>query len=193
MNAPPTPSDMPPKDDWTSDDLDRLPEDGVRREIFDGVLHVTPSPSSVHQSLALLLGAALMQNCPEQFFVSQANDVVVDPRRRFAPDLLVVNFEAAKTQSYKFAAADVVLAAEIVSPSTTGIDRISKPTFYAQAGIPFFWLIETSGGLSVGVFELDDVSKHYKQIGTFSGDDTISLDQPWPIEIPLRTIRPRNL
>ncbi|WP_127499823.1 Uma2 family endonuclease [Actinoplanes solisilvae] len=186
-------SDMPPKDDWTSDDLDRFPEDGIRREIFDGVLHVTPSPSSVHQSLALLLGAALMHGCPDEFFVSQANDVVVDPSRRFAPDLLVVNFEAAKSRSHKFAAADVVLAAEIVSSSTTGIDRVSKPTFYAQAGIQFFWLIETIDGLSVSVFELDPVDKHYEQIGIFTSDDTISLDRPWPIEIPLSTIRPRNL
>lgn len=34
-------SDMPPKDDWTSSDLEKFPEDGVRRELFDGVLHVT--------------------------------------------------------------------------------------------------------------------------------------------------------
>ena len=182
----------PSKDDWTSKDLDRLPEDGVRREIFDGVLRVTPSPSSVHQSLALLLGAAMIRNCPEHLFVTQANDVVIDPRRRFIPDLLVVSFEAAQAGGGKFAAADVVLAAEIVSPSTKNIDNVTKPHYYARAGIPFYWLIETSDGLSVTAFERNPDGA-YEPIASFSGDDTIRLDRPWQIEIPLKNVRPRNL
>ena len=38
-------SDMPPGGGWTTDDLDALPEDGRRRELLDGVLLVSPSPS----------------------------------------------------------------------------------------------------------------------------------------------------
>ena len=30
-------SDLPPADGWTTDDLDALPDDGVRRELLDGV------------------------------------------------------------------------------------------------------------------------------------------------------------
>ena len=37
-------SEVPPYDGWTTDDLATLPEDGVRRELLDGVLHVSPSP-----------------------------------------------------------------------------------------------------------------------------------------------------
>ena len=39
-------------------------------------------------------------------------------------------------------------------------------------------------------YELTD--KIYEPVGTCTGDDTIRLDRPWPIEIPLRSIRPRN-
>jgi hypothetical protein len=35
-------SDLPPSDGWTTDDLAALPEDGVRRELLDGVLHASP-------------------------------------------------------------------------------------------------------------------------------------------------------
>jgi len=35
--------------DWTVDDLDRRPEDGLRYELVDGVLLVTPAPEPVHQ------------------------------------------------------------------------------------------------------------------------------------------------
>ncbi|MGK5680724.1 Uma2 family endonuclease [Actinoplanes sp. URMC 104] len=186
-------SDMPPRSDWTSEDLDRLPEDGVRREIFDGVLHVTPSPSSVHQALSGFLFYALSASCPERYFVSQMNDVIVSRNRVCIPDLLVVDFEAAKTRTGKFAARDVTLAVEIVSPSTKNIDHLTKPAFYARAGIPFYWLIETSGELTVAAYELNREVEIYEPIGMFEGDDTIRLDRPWHIEIPLSTIRPRNL
>lgn len=185
-------SDLPPADGWTSRDLDGLPEDGTRRELLDGVLHVTPSPSSVHQALAILLGAELTRSCPEHLFVSQANDVELSVRRQFVPDLLVVTFEAARSQRGKFAAADVVLAAEIVSPGSQSMDRVTKPALYAKAGIPFYWLIETTGELTVTTYELDTSDGVYRPSGTFADDDTIRLDQPWPMEIPMSVIRPRN-
>src|SRR5688572_23088921 len=37
---------------WTVDMLDALPDDGQRYEVIDGVLHVTPAPSDVHQIVA---------------------------------------------------------------------------------------------------------------------------------------------
>jgi Uma2 family endonuclease len=96
-------SDVPPSDDWvpppggwTTDDLDTLPEDNVRRELLDGVLLVSPSPSSIHQVIAGRLMVALEQTCPDHLFVSQANDVQISPRRQFIPDVLVTTFEAAR-------------------------------------------------------------------------------------------------
>jgi Uma2 family endonuclease len=187
-------SDMPPPEGWTSKDLERFPEDGVRRELFDGVMHVTPpAPSSIHQTLAGLLMAELTQSCPEHLFVSQANEVELSENRVYIPDLLVITFEAAKSGRGKFPASDTVLVAEIVSPSTRGTDSLTKPTGYAQAGIPFFWLIETRNDLEIIAFALNQSTKEYEEVATFSGNDTIRLEQPWPIEIPLASVRPRNL
>jgi Uma2 family endonuclease len=186
-------SNIPPADGWTVDDLDVLPEDGVRRELIDGVLHVSPSPSPAHQALVILLGHALMENCPEELFVSQANDVVLSTRRQFIPDLLVVKFAAAKAPGSKFQASDVVVAIEIVSPSSQSMDRVMKPALYAKAGIPFYWLIETINGLTVTTYQIDHEDGVYQPTGTFSDEDVIQLDEPWPIEIPVRAIRPRNL
>ncbi|MDI6098607.1 Uma2 family endonuclease [Actinoplanes sp. NEAU-A12] len=185
-------SDMPPADGWTVDDLDALPEDGVRRELIDGVLHAPPAPSPAHQALVILLGHALMEGCPEALFVSQANDVILSSRRQFIPDLLVVTFESAKTVG-KFQASDVVLAIEIVSPSSQSMDRVMKPALYAKAGIPFYWLIETANGLTVTTYRIDQEDGVYQPTGTFTDSDTIRLDEPWPLEIPVTTIRPRNL
>ena len=51
MTAVPTDYD-PPGDGWTTDDLDQLPDDGRRREIIDGALIVSPSPTNIHQVIA---------------------------------------------------------------------------------------------------------------------------------------------
>jgi len=37
------------KPEWTVDDLDAIPDDGLQRELFDGVLVVSPAPIPVHQ------------------------------------------------------------------------------------------------------------------------------------------------
>jgi hypothetical protein len=60
-------SDRPPGDGWTADELDALPEDRVCRELLDEVLLVSPFPSSVHQVIAMRLGVALEQTCPDYF------------------------------------------------------------------------------------------------------------------------------
>ncbi|GAA3336922.1 Uma2 family endonuclease [Amorphoplanes nipponensis] len=183
-------SGLPPADGWTVDDLQALPDDGVRRELIDGALHVPPSPTSIHQVIAMRLGVALEQTCPDHLFVSQANDVELSSRRMFIPDVLVTTFEAARRRSGSFLADEVVLAVEIVSPGSQSVDRVLKPALYAKAGIPHFWLIETDGGITVHTFRLDSGAEVYEPSGSFT--DVISTDSPWRLEIPVAGLRPRN-
>jgi Uma2 family endonuclease len=184
-------SDVPPTGGWTTDDLDALPEDGVRRELLDGVLHISPFPSSVHQVIAARLLVALEATCPGYLFVSQANDVQISKRRLFSPDVLVTTFEAAERRSGKFAPQEVVLAVEIVSPSSQSMDRVVKPALYAKAGIPFYWMIEIDGALTVHTYKLDFEDDVYQPSGTFT--DVVKIDEPWRFEVPVAALRPRNL
>jgi Uma2 family endonuclease len=184
-------SDVPPADGWTTNDLDAMPEDGVRRELIDGVLHVSPSPSSIHQVIAMRLGVALEHACPEDLFVSQANDVRINSRRQFIPDVLVVTFEAASRRTGRYSADEVVLAVEIVSPSSQSMDRVMKPALYAKAGIPFYWMVEIDGGLTVHTYKLELEDEVYQPSGTFT--EVIEVDQPWPIKISVAALRPRIL
>jgi Uma2 family endonuclease len=181
---------LPPADGWTVDDLHALPDDGVRRELIDGAVHVSPSPTSVHQVIAAYLMVALDQTCPDHLFVSQANDVELSPRRMFIPDVLVTTFEAARRRSGSFLADEVVLAVEIVSPGSQSVDRVLKPALYAKAGIPHFWLIETDDGITVQTFRLNADAGTYEPSGSFT--DVVSAEVPWPIEIPVAALRPRK-
>lgn len=183
-------SAVPPADGWTVDDLDALPDDGVRRELIDGALHVSPSPTSVHQVIAMRLGVTLERTCPDHLFVSQSNDVQLSPRRLFIPDVLVTTFEAARRRGGSFMADEVLLAVEIVSPGSQSMDRVLKPALYAKAGIPNYWLIETDGDITVHTYRLDRQAEVFEPSGSFT--DVITADEPWHIEIPIAGLRPRN-
>ncbi|MDT5031023.1 MAG: hypothetical protein QOC94_1194 [Actinoplanes sp.] len=181
----------PPAGGWTTDDLDALPEDGLRRELLDGVLLVSPSPTDIHQIIAGRLMVALEETCPDSLQVTQAVEVRVSDRRSFIPDVLIATDEAAKRHARFYAPQEVVLAVEVVSPTSQSIDRFMKPALYAKAGIPFYWMVETEGGLKVHTYKLKFEDEVYQPSGTFT--DAIKIDQPWRIDIPMARLRPRHL
>lgn len=190
--------EIKPADDWTEDglttfDLDELPADGRRRELIDGVLHMPPSPSWAHQTLAGLLMARMHAECPAEFAVTQAVEVRVSTLRSFIPDVMVVTADATTTPSRKsaslFRPEAVILVVEIVSPSTVAMDRVMKPALYAEADIPYYWRIETAGGVAVHTHKLDPSARVYRETGAHH--TVIETDEPWPIHIPIKEISPR--
>jgi Uma2 family endonuclease len=183
--------DRMPSDGWTTDDLDALPEDGVRRELLDGVLLVSPAPTNTHQKIALLLGAALDRRCPKELDVNLAVEVRLSPRRSFIPDVVVTTAEAAQRQPRWFPPHQVVLAVEIVSPSSEAMDRFMKPTLLAQAGVSCYWRIETRDGVVVHTHRLDPVSELFVPSGEFR--DVVEVTEPWELSIPVAEITPRWL
>ena len=182
-------SDCPSAEILTTDDLEKFPEDNVRRELLDGVLLVSPSPSSTHQIIAGRLMVALDEDCPSDKAVTQNVDVYFSKLRSFAPDVLVITAAAARRTERPFMSHEVVLAVEIVSPTSVGMDRVAKPAFYAGAGIPYFWRIETDGGIVVHTYKIDPVHETYQPTGTFS--DVIKTSEPWPITLPISRLAPR--
>jgi hypothetical protein len=50
---------------FTVEELDRLPDDGRRYELLDGVLVVSPRPTTIYQFAAFQLGKVLDAACPE--------------------------------------------------------------------------------------------------------------------------------
>jgi Uma2 family endonuclease len=182
--------DLPAAGDWTTDDLDALPEDGVRREIIDGVLIVSPSPTRFHQTLALLLGGALERICPAEFDVTQGVEIGISPRRSLCPDVLVTTARAAARNPSRYPPHEVVLAVEIVSTGSVTMDRVTKPALYAQAQIPFYWRIETEGGIVVHTHMYDPVAEAYRPTGSF--EQVVEVDQPWEIRLPVASFTPRR-
>ncbi|WP_405100859.1 Uma2 family endonuclease [Micromonospora sp. NBC_01412] len=185
-------SDQPPEGGWTTDDLAALPEDGRRRELLDGVLLVSPSPTRVHQTIAGRLMVALEEDCPDEYDVTQGVEVRINRTRSFIPDVLVTTSVAARRQPSRYEAHEVVLAVEIVSPSTLSIDRVLKPALYAQAGIPYFWRIEVEDdGLVVHTHRIDPVDEVYTETGRWT--KVVDTGEPFPVNLPVGRITPRHL
>jgi Uma2 family endonuclease len=127
--------------DW--EEIEHNP-DGPRVELISGEFSVTPPPSGQHQyvgdMLRMALYHALREAGRDDLYVVTAIGVELDTSNGFIPDIAVLNTRPFATM---FHAGQVVLAVEIVSPSTTKQDRMVKPAAYASAGVPFFWLVES--------------------------------------------------
>ncbi len=143
-----------------------MPDDGVRRELIDGVLHVPPARSPVHQFLGAALVMSLDVSCPNTMAVTQAVEVRLNARRSFIPDAVVLNAEAARRAPGPFVPHEVILAIEIVSPMSQAMDRVTKPALFAKAGIPSYWRIETDGAISVDTYRIDPADEVYLPFGT---------------------------
>jgi Uma2 family endonuclease len=176
---------------WTTDDLDELPESQRHHELIDGMLIVPPAPTYVHQTVILRLGTVLEDSCPPEYAVTQGVEMRISRTRSLIPDVVAIEAEAAASRrSGKFAPHEVLLAVEVVSPTLVTMDRITKRALYAQAGIPFYWLVETSPLLVVKTHRLDQATQQYEPTGEFA--NKVTTGEPWPIDFSVSRLVPRH-
>ena len=133
--------------------------------------------------------AALEEECPDDYDVTQGVEVRINRTRSFIPDVLVTTSTAAAREPSKYEPHEVVLAVEIVSPSTRSIDRVLKPALYAQAGIPYYWRIETEDALEVVTYRIDAVNEVYIETGRWT--KFVDTGEPFPMNLPISRITPR--
>lgn len=129
---------------FTIEEYYELPEDGMRYELYDGALHVTPPPGVGH-ALVLSRLQMLIAHLPTDLIALQNVGVRLGASRVLVPDLLVCSEARALSPARDLGPSDVVLLAEAESPSSAGMDRTAKPVMYAEAGIPTYLRIVPSG------------------------------------------------
>ena len=153
------------------------PYTGRREELIDGALMMSPGPSSPHQRISFRLATVLDKAVPEELEIQEAMNVRLASGRIIIPDVVV--HTRVGTDDTFIPAADVLMIIEIVSPSTKLVDRWLKPHMAAEAGIPYFWLVEPEGP-TVTVHELDNGS--YREVATASGENRLTVTEPFPVE-----------
>ena len=129
---------------YTADMVRSLPEDGNRYETVHGELLVTPAPRLPHQdvlsTLFLRLGTYLARWPVGRVLTSPADiswgsDVLVQP------DLFVAPLDEVRSGDWT-RVKTLLLAVEILSPSTHRADRFTKRRVYQEAGVATYWVVE---------------------------------------------------
>ncbi|HEU5356112.1 MAG TPA: Uma2 family endonuclease [Actinocrinis sp.] len=183
MSAPTLP--ITPEDGWTLDNLpDNLPK---HTELIRGVLVVSPQ-KIWHMAVLDVLRVLLQGEAPEQYVILREMAVKRSPRSAPEPDLSVVHASAFDWDKSVLQPADVLVAAEVISPESEERDREDKPLMYAAMGIPTFWLIERGADNAPIVHEHQLYGGSYQLKHTHIGHMT--TDVPFPIDIPLKTPKP---
>lgn len=165
-----TPSDYqsPPPGKWTYEDYCRLPEDGIRYEIIEGVLYMSPAPRIKHQAVSAKLFSRL------EFFVEQHDaglalyapvDVMLPGLATpVQPDIVFVAKERLAIASDERIEGAPDLVVEVLSPSNWGVDRGKKAEVYAQAGVREYWIVDADAR-TIELFVLE--KNIYKLLGKY--------------------------
>lgn len=142
------PARSEPRKQWTLEEVRALRNrstGGTRYELVDGELLVTPSPTGVHQLAVQLLCAALYPYARKEKLglASLApRDVDPEPGRSVQPDVFVVPPD----QITRFRGGDPVerllLAAEVLSPSSARGDRVKKRALYQRNRVSEYWIVD---------------------------------------------------
>lgn len=130
---------------WTVDDLQDLPDDGNRYEIIDGELFVTPAPSWPHQRAILELTEALrdyLRREPIGEVLIAPADVTFSPARSVQPDVFVVPLIEGRRARRFEDVGRLLLAVEVLSPSTARADRVAKRTLFREEHVDEYWLVD---------------------------------------------------
>lgn len=162
--------------DWggyTIADLEAMPDDddGLHYELDDGCLVVSPPPPTAHNIAATELAFLLQPALGQDYRVVVEGSLLFDERNYRQSDVLVIRRAGART--VYAAPPDVLLAVEVMSPSSKRRDRFIKPAQYAAAGIAHFWRLEPADRILV-TYALD--GEIYRETGRFT--DEVVVDEP---------------
>jgi len=170
---------MPRDGDWTVADLADIPEDGLQYELADGVLLVSPAPRPRHQVVVGELHVLLRAACPADLQVLFTPvDFQPTDRRSLQPDLLVVRrTDVGETRIV----APLLLAVEVLSPSTRSKDLLLKRGLYEDSGVTSYWVVDPAEP-SVLALQLNGAGR-YVEVGRAVREQVLRLDLPFPIEL----------
>jgi Uma2 family endonuclease len=162
----------------TYDDLAAMPEpgvDGLRKELIDGELYVTPSPIRRHQDAVEVIVGALhihrRAHGGKLYFAPM--DVRFSDRTVVEPDVLyIAPARVDELTDGRFV--DIVpdLVVEVSSPSTRRLDLVKKRGLYEREGVREFWFVDLDEDV-VDVYRLDETG-HYGTPETLAVGDVLT-------------------
>jgi Uma2 family endonuclease len=163
-------------------------------ELVEGRLLMSPSPAFRHSRAMGRLFVQLVNQASADLEVVQENDIdlglapIDEPGSSRRPDIMVVRQELGDrltTEGGMVPASEVVLAVEIVSPSSKRIDHVHKRHDYADAGIPNYWIVDIDEPISLTACRLtEEFGYQDDQVAT----GLFRAEVPFPVEVNLERL-----
>jgi Uma2 family endonuclease len=129
---------------WTAEMVRALPEDGNKYECVYGELLVSPAPRPWHEVIVGRLFAILTEYVQRErlgHVFGSRSDISWSDDTLVQPDVFVVPLSEARTLTWS-AMKHLLLAVEVLSPSTTRADRFTKRRLYQDVRIPLYWIVD---------------------------------------------------
>jgi Uma2 family endonuclease len=163
---------------FTLADLDRLPENGLRYELVEGVLLVTPSRPAAHQDAVVNLALKLRAHCPPTARVlpgplafRPTTDLLLQP------DVLVFSREDTGTEWLEL---PLLLAVEVLCPATRTTDLVLKRVMYEQSGVAAYWIFDPEAEV-LTVLEMEN--GRYVERAVVKGDEGFEAEVPFGVRV----------
>ena len=154
----------------TYEDYAAIPNDGKRYEILEGELAVTPAPNLKHQTVSVNLIVLLSQHIREKDLGKLYHapvDLILESTSILQPDLLFVAKARQGILTNRAVEGAPDLIVEILSPSTSRTDRVTKAQIYARHRVPAYWIVDPDQEI-IDVYLLNGDS--YRLAVTLQGD-----------------------
>lgn len=157
--------------------LEALPRNMVG-QIINGSLHANPRPSGPHGLVASTLGMDL--GTPYQRGKGGPGGwwIIDEPELHMSQQVLVPDIAGwrhttlpAIPQDHRFTVAPNWVC-EVLSPSTSRVDRVEKMPVYATHGVEYLWLVDPADK-TMETFTLID--GRWTLTGSFKDDDTVAV------------------
>ena len=130
----------------TYDDLARMPDDGMRHEIIDGVHFVTPTPIVRHQRIVGRLFHAMADYLDVYPDIGEAFGVPLDtvftPWDVVEPDLVFVAADQRSILTEPNIQGAPALVVEVLSPGTKKRDLGVKKDLFDRGGVREYWIVD---------------------------------------------------
>lgn len=159
----------------TYKDYAALPADGRRYEIHEGELSVTPAPSPRHQRILRNLNELVWEHVKSRGLgevLFAPIDCILSDTTIVQPDLVYLDTARLSAVSARGIEGAPTLVVEILSPTTTVIDRSTKLQLYARYGIPYYWIVDPEAR-TIETYRLAEGG--YQLAGQAAGAQPVSL------------------
>lgn len=121
-------------------------DDEDRRELIDGELVEVEVPTDAHEAAVIALGAMLWNWARvdrRARVLASGYKIKIADDRGVMPDVQLYRTEnPTPRQEAGLVEGHPDLVVEVISPSSRRIDRLKKMNWYAEKGVPEYWLVD---------------------------------------------------